>query len=714
MKKTLLLLFTLATSINAIAQTDVTEKYIKNGDFEVNYLTYWTNSNMQMQNNASFEKNGGVYVEKWTSKGGKVGSASLSQTIKKLPQGKYTLIAKAQNIQQDKPNAEQTGVCIFAGDAQTTVTVANDYRVDFTHLHGDITIGFKATNASGNYICVDNFRLYKNEDAYEGAQADDDTLYAAERDSLAQLYANATGTVPTVKTNKYVATGGVFALGRATFTANGATIKERGFCYSASNQEPTVLDSVSTYYYSHQGNIYVIEPLSPATFYWVRPYAITNQNVVAYGEPVKICTLPKSSCTWSWDYAGDAEQNARCVQAVSNGIINYNECSAIKGFHLSGHYVYGAGAGGGTADCSYGGWMRISQSTSYQRTGTVQHEFAHGVGVGTSDRYRDTNVHNWEWFGPRANKLAQFFENTEEVQVVGDGTHSWVQNANGRTASLINYGINGAHEDDNTQLLYRANAMMIEAMCEDGLNPTSSYTNGIACYTFNYDANKKYYIKCEDPNLGLYDGYLYQRGATSASWNVFETPSDTAAWYIEYIPTTGYYTFRNAATGKYLTHKSGATSMQVKTIASGKSPAASEYFQLMPARADVEMGTGKDKITMPSFWITWNESGNKAMQAKPVGAFSGYGTESVVNFNFANSVKDQRYIIVSEDELEAVKNAAIAVGISSPKVNDSQDVETINRAESIYNISGMKMSETKRGINIIKNADGTSKKIYIK
>ncbi len=714
MKKILTLLFSLTATVCAYAQNDVTSKYIKNNDFEVNYLTYWTISNMQMQNNASFSKNGGVYVEKWTSNGGKVGNASITQTIAKLPQGKYTLIARAHNIQQNKTD-EQTGAYIFAGEENTTVTAADDYKVDFTHVHGDVSIGFKAVNATGNWICVDNFRLYRNGDAYDGAQADDDAMYAAEKDSLANLYANGTGAMPTVKTNPYVATGGVFALGRATFTANGATIAQRGFCYSASNHEPTVLDSITTYTYSHEGNIYVIEPLQPATFYWVRPYAITKDNQVAYGEAVKICTLPKASCTWSWDYAGDDEQNARCVQAVSNGIVNYNECSAIKGFHLSGHYVYGAGAGGGTADCSYGGWMRISQSTSYQRTGTVQHEFAHGVGVGTSSRYADKNLHNWEWYGPRANKLAQFFENSKEVQVVGDGTHSWVQNANGRTGTLIAYGINGAHEDNNTQLLYRANAMMIEAMCEDGMNPTTSYTNGISCYTFNYDENKKYYIKCEDPELGLYDGYLYQRGTTNTSWNVFDTPSDTAAWYIEYLPSQGYYTFRNAATGKYLTHKAGANSVQVKTIAAGKNPASTEYVQLMPARADVTIGAGKSAMTLPSFWFCWSESGaNKVMQAKAVGTFSGYGAASIADLKFTNDAKSQRFVIVSEDELEAFNATAEAVGIKSIMADDKTEIANGEGVEGVYSIGGMRMSDVKKGINIIRNTDGTSKKVYIK
>ena len=95
------------------AQTNVTDKYIKNADFEVNYLTYWTASSIVMQNNAAFEKHGGVYVQKWVEKGNKVGSGYIQQEIKNLPQGNYTLKVKAQNIQQGSPETAQTGAVIF-------------------------------------------------------------------------------------------------------------------------------------------------------------------------------------------------------------------------------------------------------------------------------------------------------------------------------------------------------------------------------------------------------------------------------------------------------------------------------------------------------------------------------------------------------------------------------------------------------------------------
>lgn len=711
-----------ACSIAAFAQEtqeDVTAKYIKNPDFEVNYLTYWTNSGMQMQNNASFAKHGGVYIEKWTSSGNKLGSASLSQTIAKLPQGKYTLKAIAQNIQQSKPEAEQTGAVIFAGNNTTAVTTAGEYSIDFTHTHGDLNIGFRLTNATGNYACVDNFQLFRNGDAYEGAQADDDAKYAEEEAALRELYANATGSVPTVTGSDYIGLGSTFALGRMTVKSNGALIAERGYCYSETNPEPTVFDNKSTYYWSHEGNIYVIEPLQPQTMYWVRPYVITKDNVVAYGEPKYVSTLSAPSCRWTYDYAGTDEQDGRIVQAVSNGIQNYNDCSAIKNFTLSAHYVAGAGAGDGTADCSYGGYMRISQSTSYQRTGTVQHEFAHGVGVGTMNNgtpgsYNYTEVHNWNWFGRRANDLAYFIENTQEVQVVGDGTHSWVSNINGRTNTLINYGINGAQEDNNTQILYRCNAMMIEAMCEDGLRPTNSYNVGIPAYTFIFNPNKKYYLMNKSEEGGLGEGLLFQRDNTNVGWkpylnNSIEEISDSAAWYIEYNPSRGYYMFRNAMSNKYLTHAANRTTITMRTTTA---PNTTEQFQLIPDRTDITVGTDNTKIQTHGYWFMWDASGAKAMRARKYGSLTKYGQIAQEDLNFASDAAEQQWIIISEDEIAQYKDAAISTGIGSIKVDDTTaDGKTVT---GIYNAGAIKVAKTQSGLNIIKYSDGTSKKIFVK
>ena len=70
---------------------------------------------MAVQGNDVFTlKAGSNYVEKWTGRGGAVGSASVSQQLLSLPPGNYELSVAAQNIQEDTPNAAQTGASIFA------------------------------------------------------------------------------------------------------------------------------------------------------------------------------------------------------------------------------------------------------------------------------------------------------------------------------------------------------------------------------------------------------------------------------------------------------------------------------------------------------------------------------------------------------------------------------------------------------------------------
>ena len=144
--------------IPVAAQTDMTS-YIKNPSFE-NEMTGWVHKSMGTQGNNVFSiKDGNTYVEKWTGRGGAVGSGSVSQELTGLPPGNYELTAVAQNIQEDTPTKAQTGACIFAGNNKTTVTVRDTYTVAFNFVSGKITIGFEAKDASGNWIAVDNFRL---------------------------------------------------------------------------------------------------------------------------------------------------------------------------------------------------------------------------------------------------------------------------------------------------------------------------------------------------------------------------------------------------------------------------------------------------------------------------------------------------------------------------------------------------------------------------
>lgn len=788
-------------------------KYIANPSFESS-TTGWTVSGLVTQTNTSFtKKNGNTYLEKWVGKGSAVGNGSVSQVIKNLPNGVYKLTVAAQNLDQNNTTRKCDGAYIYANDVKTTVYTTNDYSVTFTSIAGEAEIGFKGENAMGNWLAVDNFRLYlvgkvdtkaiveeiqrivtiaeeltgkmmngkvlaalnsaieagknitesssdadirnaKNalDEAIEAAQQSvaeyealaeelesvrksyDETkngaadflaeiqkaealvknaeatseelsneINALETAKLAFLIANATpGTGTAVKityTNHDVPTGATEALMRAGSV--GSNVLERGVCWSTEHN-PTVLDARTTKMFNNNGYIFHVKGLKPATVYYLRPYIMNKTYEVAYGDEVKIVTHPKGNCVGTWDEgAPDEAANTRCRNAIRETIEYFNQWTGIKGFTLSGHY----GAGTATADCSYGGWMRIGPNAGNQAIGTVIHETGHGVGVGTSSRWSDTNVHSWTWFGREANDLLHFLENKyndENVVMVGDGVHGWGANAS------YDWFVNGADKDTHTELQYIGGCVLLYGLFIDGLCPTNGYTNGIPGYTYNFDADKKYYIMCKDADHGLGDGLLYWRTNFSVCWKSMigsEEISDDAAWKLEYNPMTGYYSFQNVSSGRYLTHAANGSNMSFKSTTS---PSLTEWFQLMPDRTDVTIGTGESAFTTHGYWFTWNDSGNKSMQAGDLNQSNGYGVAQIKSFNYASNASTQHWIIISEDELSKYREAYLASGIQSV---DADKLGSDTPA-AIYSAAGVRTNEYQKGVNIVKMVDGTTRKIY--
>ena len=134
--------------------------YITNPSFEDN-TNGWTVSNVQTQSNSEFSKKRGKrYVEKWVEKPGAAGDASVSQQIN-LPNGIYRLTVGAQNLSQASLSTRNTGMYVFAGDQQTSIYTPDDYSVDFTVITGTANIGVKAEGATGNWLALDNFRIYQ-------------------------------------------------------------------------------------------------------------------------------------------------------------------------------------------------------------------------------------------------------------------------------------------------------------------------------------------------------------------------------------------------------------------------------------------------------------------------------------------------------------------------------------------------------------------------
>ena len=196
---------------------------------------------------------------------------------------------------------------------------------------------------------------------------------------LAFRILNASGEIPEVVTNSFIARGSTMMFGRSTVKVpSGIKILEQGFCWST-NPEPTILDNRTTEYLNNNGHIYIMRNVQPSTVYYVRAYAMTENYAVGYGDVIKVITIPSGGITFTYDYGAPADANKRIVNALTSAVEYWNNLTSIKGLNISCHY----GSGTPTADCSYGGGMRVGPNASYQRTGTILHEMGHAVGVGT-------------------------------------------------------------------------------------------------------------------------------------------------------------------------------------------------------------------------------------------------------------------------------------------------------------------------------------------
>ena len=140
---------------------------ITNQGFE-NGVTGWDNVGFQTQGNSAFPgKTGGTYIERWVSIGKQIPDVEISQPLAGLRNGKYLLRAAVGHIQQNGAGSTvnkgdpQTGATLFAGFYNVPVdTMKSAKDLYFTVVDGRVDIGVRAHDATGNWICADNFRLY--------------------------------------------------------------------------------------------------------------------------------------------------------------------------------------------------------------------------------------------------------------------------------------------------------------------------------------------------------------------------------------------------------------------------------------------------------------------------------------------------------------------------------------------------------------------------
>ena len=572
--------------------------------------------------NADGEKAGGVLALStgWEQ------DLKLYQTVT-LPAGKYKLVAAYYNGDAQMTAGSSLLAWIPSSGTKESSNVTSfavgKWTIDeltfslTSKRTGKIQIGFKgASGGSGNSakIAVDYVKLLRQTTYVDGEQSP-------------------TGNTPIVTTDCRFVRGATWAFGRMSVNNNGTTIREQGFCYSSQTAEPTIGDGRSTRLLSN--GVYWLKGLQPATKYYMRAYAITTNGKVGYGEVVKFYTVPKGNVSYSYNNGGDAAANARITNALNNACHYFNNmCYTTRRFNV------GYSAGTPTADCNYQPepWINIGAQEGYQRTGTFMHEMQHGMGLQNyKTQWSKGNLRSGngtgQWTGDRVTEALHFWDNNTTTVLKGDAIHMWP------------YGINGASEDDLSVELYLANAMLCQALGEDGLEHNETrYADPY--YSFDQEDDVKYYIKNEAENRGRYTSYLVADGSTLkwVSMTAAEAAGDnSAAWYITFTPDNQYYQLRNAATGQYMTY-SGGIKMVAKTT-----PSANENWHLMKGRIDVDGQRG--------YWIihptnNWEPS---CLQANASGA------TTAATFNIANSAETQRWLIMSAEEALTLEEKAIAL-----------------------------------------------------
>lgn len=763
---------------------DVTE-WIQNNSFE-NNADNWTLKDMYLQSNTAFDlKDGNTYIEKWTGAGGHIGNGSATQVLKGLKTGLYILKAAAQNVQENS-TAPNSGAWLIANNTSVDVVDKNEYSLTFINIEDEAIIGFKAEGATGNWISVDNFRLYYaggefadfkaelqkyiesakpylNEKMQQSALSSltscianaEDVLNDANTDrypttstalrhavenakisiaayealeeaikhadeiygdgvmkgsekflgiineakktnnnldaTLEEIYsevsklqkgefeymlANPTGDTPTVVTDKRYVRGAIAAFGRMKVSGvSSANILEQGFCWSTS-PNPTVLDNRTTSYLENNGRMYWMN-MEPATVYYMRAYAITKGYAVGYGDVIKMSTLPQGNVTYWYNNGGDAAHNDRINNALTIATTYWSNYTSIRGFNVSCTFSPGTP----TADCGYGGGMRIGTNMG-QRAGTCMHEMNHGIGGGTLEIWGGWSVSplrktiNGHWAGDRANEAVRFWENNDNLVITGayDGGHWGVVNKN-EAYSFDNifhnkYPHNGAHLEpgawagpqnwNDTEVFYIGNSLINQGFCEDGLIPVNFYSGAfcLPAYVFEQDDNAKYYIKSESADHGLTNSYLVEQESGIVKWVNINgedvTLNDNAAWYVSFTPDNQYYQFRNAATGHYLTFTSNGTN-GIKAVAKA-TPSENEDFHLMRGRNDVTLGN----YTMRGYWIIHPEA--KSNPATLTATANGAVAASTLDLY--DSATSQRWLLLKADDMQAfsegLKDNAIA------------------------------------------------------
>ncbi len=558
---------------------------------------------------------------------------------------------------------------------RTTPLDASDMELKRADLQTAISVATAAVgDAEG--ASADDYRatIAQAEAALSDADVTCASLLQAKADLQAATKSYKWTSSITVTTDTRYARGATMAFGRMTTTAKTADVKEQGFVIST-QANPTVADTKHTTTLTNNGTIYCFKNLQPATEYFMRAYVENKEGNVAYGDVVRFYTIPKGDIRATIRDISDEAVRQRITSAVNTALDVWNNLTEMQDYRPN----VGYNSGTPTADCSYGGYTRVGSNTSYQSAGTIMHEWLHGVGVipwadtqwsvvgvlrtGSQD-VSGSMKGSGNWLGERVSAVLDFWDNTTGSILHGDYQHLWP------------YGINGASEDNHSDVLYYGNGLVCQALGEDGLEHTYSHY-AEPYWAFAQQDGVKYYVTNENEENGLYKKYLAETGAKGSLTMSEKTAdelaaNDSCAWYVTFTPANQYYQFRNAATGHYLTFNTS-----VGFSAQDVTPADQQDFQLMKGRVDVsEDGTR-------GYWITRHAGRNPSTLAA-----SATGMVTRNTFNLANTATGQRWVILDEAQMRAKNNAALGI----EAIADQQaHVQAVVR-EGVYTLDGRLVS----------------------
>lgn len=261
--------------------------------------------------------------------------------------------------------------------------------------------------------------------------------------------------IPSIETEYVFNRTRIAAIVCGRFLSHGDGITSFGCCISR-NPLPTLNDqfiaaadtATDASWHGYFGAFF--DHLTPNTLYHVRAYCIASGDTI-YGNDRIFRTSTGGHFTWSWNNRDAAEAAGaadRITQAMDSATYNYNNYS-----NLTKHMYINYNPGTPTADCTIGGWMNVGAGETYQWVGTMQHEMAHALGVGTAC--------NWGSFGNPWDKMDA--EMTMRIMVGGmnsnighDGMHFWPCGINYRSEVF-------------GEIVLKANCMILNAMRLDGL-----------------------------------------------------------------------------------------------------------------------------------------------------------------------------------------------------------------------------------------------------